>query len=103
MDTAGASTEKEGIVDAPVPAHERREVLNPEDPTKAGGEIPIGLVQELRQDGFALLDTGIVTWTDHSASHPNRWSMKRKLFDTSVILFFEFFTWVSSSRCLLIH
>ncbi|QDS72162.1 hypothetical protein FKW77_004542 [Venturia effusa] len=60
--------------------------------------IPTDLALAVRHEGFALSDDGEISWTDYdSIHHPSKWSTRRKLFDTTVILFFEFFTTVISN------
>lgn len=56
-------------------------------------EIPTDFAIAIRHEGFELSNDGLVTWTDYDTiHHPSRWPLSCKLFDTSVILFFEFFT-----------
>jgi hypothetical protein len=61
---------------------------------KKGGTsgFPQSLLDDLHREGLAISNSGVVGWTDRSVLHPNRWPLKRRLFDTSVILFYEFFT-----------
>lgn len=62
------------------------------DENVRASDFPQNLLDDLSREGLAITDDGIVGWTDRSALHPSRWPLKRKLFDTSVILFYEFFT-----------
>lgn len=55
-------------------------------------DLPIKLIDDIHQEGLAISNDGVVSWTDRSVLHPSKWPLRRKLFDTSVILFFEFFT-----------
>jgi hypothetical protein len=54
--------------------------------------IPTKLTDHIHREGLAISDCGVVSWTDRSVLHPSRWPLGQKFFDTSVILFFEFFT-----------
>lgn len=85
------------------PGGDRIEIMMPPEKSDPGStlasdrgafsEIPTNFTIAIRQEGFAYSNDGTVTWTDYDTKHhPSRWPISRKLFDTSVILFFEFFT-----------
>ena len=48
--------------------------------------------QTLQQYGIERRDDGLVYWRQDCASHPRNWSTRRKVFDTTVIILFEFYT-----------
>lgn len=48
-------------------------------------ELLLGLGVEKRPDG-------LVHWRSDSKDHPRNWSARRKAFDTTVIILFEFYT-----------
>jgi hypothetical protein len=54
--------------------------------------IPKPLKAQLKSDELELLENGVVCWTANSQMHPRKWTLKRKIYDTAVIVFLEFFT-----------
>lgn len=54
--------------------------------------IPSDVLQRLARDGLVVDNTGVVTFSLLSSSHPRQWYLRRKIFDTSVIFLLEFLT-----------
>jgi len=46
---------------------------------------------ELGKLGLQRGSDGLIAWRSDSKDHPRNWSASRKAFDTTVIIFFEFF------------
>jgi hypothetical protein len=50
--------------------------------------------EQLSHHGLELSATGHVQWRKDCTDHPRNWSRWRKTYDTSVVMFLEFYTWV---------
>jgi hypothetical protein len=48
--------------------------------------------ETLAQHGLERLPSGYIQWQKDSIDHPRNWSYPRKLYDTSIIIFLEFYT-----------
>ena len=59
--------------------------------------VPKSLKAQLKSDELDLLENGVVCWTENSSMHPRKWTLKRKIYDTAVIVFLEFFTTLISN------
>jgi hypothetical protein len=59
--------------------------------------IPEALKAQLKKDELDLFENGVVCWTETSPLHPRKWTLKRKMYDTTVIVFLEFFTTMISN------
>lgn len=46
---------------------------------------------ELANLGLERGDDGLISWRSDSKDHPRNWTNARKAFDTTVIIFLEFF------------
>jgi hypothetical protein len=66
--------------------------------TKTPHEIPSVVVEALHARGLEVNDAGNVDWHLSSCHHPRRWSLARKLYDTSIIVFLEFFMTLASNE-----
>lgn len=53
--------------------------------------VPRCVAEKLQARGFEVNDDGIVRWAKDSLTHPRRWPLMRKIYDSSVICFLEFF------------
>lgn len=53
--------------------------------------------EELAKHGLQRGDNGLITWQPDSKDHPRNWSTLRKCFDTTLIIFLEFFVTVVST------
>ena len=58
------------------------------DPAK---RIPQDVLQALHVEGLTINAQSNVTWANNGISHPRNWPLSRKLYDTAVICFLEFF------------
>ncbi|KAK3389263.1 major facilitator superfamily transporter [Podospora didyma] len=56
-----------------------------------------GLEPELAKHGLQRNENGLICWRPDSKDHPRNWSRARKTFDTTVIIFLEFFVTVVST------
>ncbi|KAK4552471.1 hypothetical protein LTR86_010314 [Recurvomyces mirabilis] len=54
-------------------------------------DIPRHVSAALYAKGFNVSDLGLVTFRSDSRSHPRNWPLLRKVYDTSLICFLEFF------------
>jgi hypothetical protein len=54
----------------------------------------IDLEDELTRVGLERTSAGDIRWQNDNAHHPRNWTVTRKTFDTLVIFFLEFFTYV---------
>jgi hypothetical protein len=54
--------------------------------------IPKALKAQLERDELDLFENGVICWTATSPLHPRKWTLKRKIYDTAVIVFLEFVT-----------
>lgn len=54
-------------------------------------QVPIDAAKELYARGFQFDSYGIVTFTETSKMHPRNWSLGRKIYDSALICFLEFF------------
>jgi hypothetical protein len=59
--------------------------------------IPEPLKAQLKKDELDLFENGLVCWTANSPLHPRKWTLKRKIYDTTVIVSLEFFTTLISN------
>ena len=55
-------------------------------------EHPRSLEHLLELHGVEKRDDGSLNWIEGSKQHPRNWSLGRKLYDTSLLIFVEFFT-----------
>jgi hypothetical protein len=51
-------------------------------------------IQGLKRTGD---EKNLVGWDAMNPRHPRNWSSSRKAYDASIIIFLEFYTWVSRS------
>ena len=59
---------------------------------------------QLAQHGLQRGTDGLISWQRGSNDHPRNWSPARKAFDTTVIIFLEFFVYVPHfDYCYLFH
>lgn len=58
--------------------------------------LPHDAYEVLREHGLELVNA-FVTWQTGNKNHPRNWSANRKAYDTSIMLFLEFFTSVRSN------
>ncbi|KAL8721857.1 MAG: hypothetical protein Q9225_001534 [Loekoesia sp. 1 TL-2023] len=58
--------------------------------------LPHDAYEVLREHGLELVNA-FVTWETGNKNHPRNWSANRKAYDTSIMLFLEFFTAVVST------
>ncbi|KAF7591883.1 hypothetical protein BBP40_000928 [Aspergillus hancockii] len=56
------------------------------------GIIEAGLDEKLALNGLEMSDNGFVRWRRDSRDHPRNWPAWRKAYDTTVIMFLEFYT-----------
>ena len=61
---------------------------NSESPTN---EVPRHVVDMLNEKGFDVDEDGVVKFQPNSRALPREWSLYRKLYDTTLICFLEFF------------
>lgn len=54
-------------------------------------------VLRLRASGLKYVHDGRVAWTEHNSLHPRNWSLRRKVYDTSVMFCFELLTTLISN------
>jgi len=59
--------------------------------------IPREVSQALEAKGFAVDSNGTVSWAPDSLTHPRHWSLRRKVYDTAIICFLEFFVTLVSN------
>lgn len=57
-------------------------------------DLPEPVRKELMRHGLEVKEDGVVVWSENSPAHPKNWPVKRKLYDTAIIVFLEFFTYV---------
>ena len=57
--------------------------------------LPHAVQVQLQVQGLEEVQDYFVDWCHNNPEHPRNWQMGRKLFDTSVMMFLEFFTYVS--------
>ena len=50
--------------------------------------------QQLLEYGLERRADGLIYWDSGSKDHPRNWSMWRKVFDTTIIILLEFYTYV---------
>lgn len=50
--------------------------------------------ERLTAAGLERRSDNLVYWRPDSEDHPRNWSPGRKIFDTTVIILLEFYTWV---------
>ena len=62
--------------------------------------LPHDAYEVLREHGLELVDA-FVTWKEENTDHPRNWSLGRKIYDTSIMLFLQFFTSVRLGRLQL--
>lgn len=56
------------------------------------------LRQTLAQNGLRVAADGYhIQWAAGNPSHPRNWPISRKIYDISLLIFLEFFTYVSAS------
>lgn len=53
--------------------------------------VPSSVISSLREKGLDVSPSGVVSWEAASPNHPRHWSLTRKMYDTLVICFLEFF------------
>lgn len=53
--------------------------------------MPRHVLQALDEEGLTINAESNVTWAANSISHPRNWPLSRKLYDTAIICFLEFF------------
>ena len=53
--------------------------------------IPRRVADKLAARGFEVSDEGIVRWAKDSLTHPRHWPLLRKIYDSAIICFLEFF------------
>lgn len=53
--------------------------------------VPRRVAEKLQARGFEVTDEGIVRWAKDSLTHPRRWPLLRKVYDSAIIIFLEFF------------
>ncbi|KAL8836741.1 MAG: hypothetical protein Q9170_002805 [Blastenia crenularia] len=58
--------------------------------------LPHDAYEVLHEHGLELVDA-FVTWKTGNKNHPRNWSTKRKVYDTAIMLFLQFFTTVVST------
>lgn len=61
--------------------------------------IPSSLVtdEQVARHGLEIdPGSGYIRWRKDSRDHPRNWSALRKTYDTSLVMFLEFYTWVQS-------
>jgi hypothetical protein len=66
------------------------DVLKPDAVSVTETEDP-GLEPELASLGLGRRSDGLISWGSDSKDHPRNWTNARKVFDTTVIIFLEFF------------
>jgi hypothetical protein len=66
------------------------DVLKPDVPSITETE-DAGLEPELASLGLERRSDGLISWGPDSKDHPRNWANARKAFDTTVIIFLEFF------------
>jgi hypothetical protein len=76
-------------IELPLPSKE--EWIQTSEPCEHQG-IPIEVREKLTQAGLLVFEDGAVSWAAESPLHPRSWTMRRKLYDTGLIILFEFFT-----------
>lgn len=61
--------------------------------------LPRKVSEALLADGFEVNDDGVVRWAPDSSTstHPRRWPLARKVYDTALICFLEFFVTLISN------
>lgn len=60
--------------------------------------VPHTVTEKLKAKGFEVSEEGIVRWAKDSLTHPRRWSLLRKCYDSAIIIFLEcFMTLVSNT------
>ena len=50
------------------------------------------LQHHLQLNGLELSEEGVIRWKPNTPHHPRNWKLGRKLYDTSLIMFLDFFT-----------
>ena len=65
--------------------------LNTSAPLKAAISVPKRVSDALHAKGFDVDSAGVVHWAEGSITHPRRWPVLRKSYDTAIICFLEFF------------
>ena len=66
--------------------------------TTSGHEDPPDLSHKLENHGLVLSPDGYVRWNNKNPDHPRNWSTGRKTYDTAVIIFLEFITYVAAFK-----
>jgi hypothetical protein len=66
-------------------------------PLTATVDIPKHVSDALHAKGFKVDSAGIVRWAEGSITHPRRWPLLRKMYDTAIICFLEFFMTLASN------
>jgi hypothetical protein len=66
--------------------------------TQAPQDVPAVVIEALHARGLEVNDVGNVDWHLTSPHHPRRWSLNRKIYDTSIIIFLEFFMTLASNE-----
>jgi hypothetical protein len=67
--------------------------------TETGGQE----LEQLTSLGLQRNSDGLICWLPDSKDHPRNWSAARKTFDTTVIIFLEFFVTVVSTAGVSDH
>ena len=60
-------------------------------PLAATVDIPRRVSDALQAKGFDVDGDDVVRWAEGSITHPRRWPLLRKVYDTAIICFLEFF------------
>ncbi|KAK5173928.1 uncharacterized protein LTR77_002609 [Saxophila tyrrhenica] len=86
----------------PTPEEEGRRSLSQSSTSSSSSlkkpiAVPRKVSDALEAKGFEVDNTGTVRWAPDSLTHPRRWSLVRKLYDTAVICFLEFFVTLISN------
>lgn len=58
------------------------------------------LDQKLESYGLILSSDGYVRWNNNNPDHPRNWPTGRKVYDTAVIIFLEFITYVAAPNSI---
>lgn len=65
--------------------------------------IPRGVSDALSAKGLEVDQDGVVRWTPDCTQHPRRWPLVKKVYDTAIICFLEFFmTLVSNTGSAIV-
>ena len=66
---------------------------NPNDHQSYQNNESVTLQTLLQLHGLEMGEDGVIRWKPNASQHPRSWKMSRKLYDTSLIIFLDFFTY----------